>query len=492
MTGSTPGTPRTLEDVDGWFGRPDQRLFTWFLERQDRLDQRGDLLELGTYLGRSAVLIGRHVRADERLTVCDLFGSPAPDEANDREVTRCYPGLTRADFERTYLAFHDRPPVVVQAPTSVISDYLRPGRCRFAHVDASHLYEHMAADLAVARSALAPEGIVVCDGHRAVHAPGAAAAVWTALDSGGLRPICATPSKLYGTWGDPDAVRDELLAFLAGADDLVHETCRIAEYDVPFLRARDEEPDGLSAEDAAEVRDAVQRAVTAEVAAGRAVEHAEAAEQRAEELAEVAAAAEIEAAQTIGRAVKAEERAERAEELATAEAARAAAAEERAAAAEERTATADTRIAAAEELAATAEERAAAADARAVAAEERAAAAEAEREALVRARTESETSLRQAAERTAEAEAEAKLQEEGRELAETALRAATEQHARLTSEAGRLRDNLDAARREVIRLKGQLRRTRMQLRAIRNSRSFRMGRALTATPRAMRRMTGGS
>ncbi|WP_207709832.1 class I SAM-dependent methyltransferase [Actinomadura macrotermitis] len=226
-----PAPPTTPDDVEGWFTALDQHLFTWFLDRQERLDQQGDLLELGVYLGRSAVLLGRHLRGGERFTVCDLFGSPAPDDANDREVARAYPELTRAAFERNYLAFHERLPVVVQAPTSVITDYVRPDGCRFAHVDASRLHRHVIADLAAARSALQADGIVVCDVRGPAHAPGIASAVWAAVDSDDLNPVCVTDQKLYGTWGDPEPLRAELLEHLA-AEGVRHRVEEIDEHPV--------------------------------------------------------------------------------------------------------------------------------------------------------------------------------------------------------------------------------------------------------------------
>src|SRR4029453_12160203 len=43
---------------------------------------------------------------------------------------------------------------------------------------------------------------------------GGAAAVWTAVADGGLRPICITGNKFYGTWGDPGPVQDELVEWL--------------------------------------------------------------------------------------------------------------------------------------------------------------------------------------------------------------------------------------------------------------------------------------
>ncbi|WP_441245747.1 class I SAM-dependent methyltransferase [Kitasatospora sp. McL0602] len=213
---ATPASavPRTPDDVPGWFWKVDQEVFSWFLDRQSDTGTKGDILELGTYLGRSAVLLGRHLRDGETFTVCDLFDSEAPDAENSAEMDMSYrKTLTRQAFETNYLAFHDRLPEVVQAPTSVLADGRIPeGSCRFVHIDASHLYEHVAGDILVARDALAKDGLVVLDDYRSPHTPGVAAATWEAVAGLGLKPICLTPEKFYGTWGDADAAKADLLA----------------------------------------------------------------------------------------------------------------------------------------------------------------------------------------------------------------------------------------------------------------------------------------
>ncbi|MGZ3117389.1 class I SAM-dependent methyltransferase [Streptomyces sp. H62] len=212
--------PGDLNDVPGWFWPLDQVLFSWFLERQERRGTRGDLLELGAYLGKSAILLGHHLRDGETLTVCDLFETEPPDAANRAEAAQSYSTLTRRAFERNYLSFHDTLPRIVQDVSSTITDEVGPGTCRFAHIDASHLYEHVHGDIGAARRLLLPDGIVVLDDFRSEHTPGVAVAAWEAVLNRGLRPVCLSSQKLYATWGDPEPVQEELLAALRGRDDV--------------------------------------------------------------------------------------------------------------------------------------------------------------------------------------------------------------------------------------------------------------------------------
>ena len=189
-------------------------MLTWLLDRQERLEPPGDLLELGCYLGKSAILIGGHLRPGETFTVCDLFDAESSDTANQRENANSYATLTRQAFELNYLAFHEALPTIVQATTDQITKHVSPGTCRFVHVDASHLWEHVKGDIEAAEQMLRPDGLLVCDDYRSEHTPGVAAAVWSAVANGGLKPICVTGNKLYGTWGDPEPVQDELVEWL--------------------------------------------------------------------------------------------------------------------------------------------------------------------------------------------------------------------------------------------------------------------------------------
>ncbi|NUK11786.1 class I SAM-dependent methyltransferase [Streptomyces lunaelactis] len=230
--------PTRFADVKGWFWPADQLLFDWFLSYQRDTDPegRGDLLELGAYLGKSAIFTGVYLRDGEEFTVCDLWDSPAPDDSNSAEMDRSYSTLTRRAFEANYLSFHDELPTMVQAPTSVITSRVRPHSCRFVHVDASHLYEHVHGDIEAAQELLQPEGIVSFDDFRAEHCPGVSAAVWGAVATTGLKPIVITGTKLYGTWGDPAPVREALLGWLEKREDLWHGVEEVA--GLPLIRIK--------------------------------------------------------------------------------------------------------------------------------------------------------------------------------------------------------------------------------------------------------------
>ncbi|MFE7837836.1 class I SAM-dependent methyltransferase [Streptomyces sp. NPDC057474] len=212
--------PRELDDVPGWFPVLDQLLFDWLLNRQEVAGERGDLLEVGVYMGKSAIFLGRHLQEGEAYTVCDLFESDAPDDANAAEATKSYRStLTRQAFEANYLSFHDELPRVLQGPSSIVPGEVKPRSCRFVHIDASHLYEHVEGDITAARDILLPGGLVVLDDFRSEHTPGVSIAAWEAVLNRGLNPICLSTQKLYGTWDDPEPIQEALLEMVAERDD---------------------------------------------------------------------------------------------------------------------------------------------------------------------------------------------------------------------------------------------------------------------------------
>lgn len=195
----------TYAGIPGWFNWLDRRMFDTLLTVTD--DSPGALVELGAYLGRSAVVIGDHRAPGERFVVVDLFGTDealgesATELANRRENRRSYKTLSRQKFEDNYRALHEELPEIVQGLSSEIVEHVEPGSARFIHVDASHLYGQVAIDAQNAKALLRTDGVVVFDDFRAEHTPGVAAAVWAAVANDGLVPFALTPRKFYGTFG---------------------------------------------------------------------------------------------------------------------------------------------------------------------------------------------------------------------------------------------------------------------------------------------------
>jgi hypothetical protein len=216
-----------IAEIPGWFVPADILLFRFFLGHQVDDGAFGDLAEMGVYQGRSAVLIGSYLQPGETFTVVDLFeDGESTDSANARENVASYEGFTRGVFEKNYAGVHGTLPQVVQGLSSRIGEIARPGQHRFVHIDASHLYDHVRSDIAMAKKLLKPSGVVVLDDFRSQHTPGVAAAAWEAVASG-MHPIVLSSTKLYGTWGDVKPWLRSVSQWLPGSR-LEYETQNVA------------------------------------------------------------------------------------------------------------------------------------------------------------------------------------------------------------------------------------------------------------------------
>jgi hypothetical protein len=225
----SPARPSELNDIPGWFRPLDQSLFAFFLEATRTAGSGAGLVEMGCYLGKSTVVIGRHRREGEPFTVCDLFGDDSPG-GYSMEATRDFyrTRLNRASFEANYLAFHDQLPAIIQGRTDLLADVLEPGGSRFVHIDASHMYADVSADIDIARTALHDGGVVALDDYRTEHTPGVSAAVWEAVFNKDMRPVCLSGAKMYATWGEPESLQAKLQAHLPRIPGCRAETQQIA------------------------------------------------------------------------------------------------------------------------------------------------------------------------------------------------------------------------------------------------------------------------
>ncbi len=221
--------PGALEDIDFL-------LFDHLLREQET---RGDLLEIGAFLGKSAVLLGLHARPDETVVINDIFDSASgTDGANVSENEASYSGLTRERFLTNYRGHVARDPRIVQELSSGITDHVATGSLRFAHVDGGHLFQEVQQDLDSVRTLLGEGGLVAFDDIRAVHTPGVAAVVWGSVSRGELIPFCVSSSKFYGAFDVTTAAAayDALHTWAGRHDDVDTGTQLIADHEVLLVQ----------------------------------------------------------------------------------------------------------------------------------------------------------------------------------------------------------------------------------------------------------------
>lgn len=147
-----------IKTLPGYFTYDDVVAFTLLLQVQTASGVSGDLLEIGSYHGRSTAVIGRVVQPGERLIVCDTFEQPAEETYPDppsveglrRTLARLAPDLRHVDIHASRSDQLDLDGAVL----------------RFAHIDGGHSYNVALHDLRLAASHLAPGGIIAVDDYQ--------------------------------------------------------------------------------------------------------------------------------------------------------------------------------------------------------------------------------------------------------------------------------------------------------------------------------------
>ena len=233
-----------IDDVPGWFSPQDLQLFERIGLIQDGSSVAGDILEIGTYMGKSAILLGYLLGGSDTLVINDLFDGDPTASDNAAEVRHEYPGLTEQLFLDRYLSFHERPPEIVAQLSQYLPRILGPRRkFRFIHVDGSHTYDVVRDDIAHTRHFAGPDAVVAIDDWRTLHTPGVSAAIWENVTREGLIPLVVSDAKFYGMWYDGPVgvgrlfrewVRENYADFHQSHWIAGHEMIRIGQPPVPL------------------------------------------------------------------------------------------------------------------------------------------------------------------------------------------------------------------------------------------------------------------
>lgn len=182
-----------LSSVTGWLTATDLAALRHIDAMQRSSADGGDILEIGVYYGKSAIALGYLRQPDERLVLCDVFeDNPKPG----------YRGPDLVGFESTFARFHDWAPTIHQCSSLDLAARESERRFRLVHIDGSHSFPIVAHDIRTAKALLVPGGVVVLDDYRTLHRPGVAAATWSEMVHGELRPFAVSSWKLYATWAD--------------------------------------------------------------------------------------------------------------------------------------------------------------------------------------------------------------------------------------------------------------------------------------------------
>ena len=113
---------------------------------------RGDLLEVGVYMGKSAIFLGHHLTGRRAVHGLRPLRGGRPGQRQpgrvDEVVRVAHPADLRARTTSPSTTSCRRSS---RARAPLVPSEVSPATCRFVHIDASHLYEHVHGDIGAAR-----------------------------------------------------------------------------------------------------------------------------------------------------------------------------------------------------------------------------------------------------------------------------------------------------------------------------------------------------
>jgi len=230
------GAPGELDlgflSLPGWFSPLDAKMFLLADAAQRSTGVEGDLLEIGAYMGRSAVVLGQLPRDGERLIVSDIFGEAENNEESVLWRTSCEVQKPSVDqFSANYLRFHSTLPEIRVGPSSSLdAGELGLKSFRLLHVDGAHDYENVVHDLSLTRELAAAGAVIAFDDISQPAFPGIGAAIWPEVKAGRLRPLMVG-QKLYATWDVDTPVADALLRLVEAEPDVGTDRCQLADFE---------------------------------------------------------------------------------------------------------------------------------------------------------------------------------------------------------------------------------------------------------------------
>ena len=181
--------------IPGWFTLTDHEVFVAINTIQEKFSISGNLLEIGTFCGKSGALLSLLASSDEKVSLLDLFDGVVNEEKLD---TKDYRKMTLDKARRT-LDRHGERYDLVAGNSLEITSLIPVSPHRFIHIDGSHQYEVVKKDLLNSLKYLTKGGVIVLDDYRNFEFPGVGRAFWEFIHEHKMHLICSTPTKAYVT-----------------------------------------------------------------------------------------------------------------------------------------------------------------------------------------------------------------------------------------------------------------------------------------------------
>jgi len=188
---------RKIELVPGWLDFANAELMYEFACNREILGA-GNVLEVGTFFGKSAIALAYGLNQGETITVVDPFGTVIFDSNASFDISNqnnLFRNLTLKKFRNFYNFAHSKPPIVLVGLSRSILPKLKE-KYKIIHIDGGHSYQDVKDDIRFSLKLLAEKSLIIFDDYGHGDYPGVKAAVDEAISAEQIIPIIFL-GKLY-------------------------------------------------------------------------------------------------------------------------------------------------------------------------------------------------------------------------------------------------------------------------------------------------------
>lgn len=142
-----------IKAIGGWMEPTAMDFFDILNDIQRKHSLTGSIMEIGTYYGKSAAVLGQFLNPHEQFYCCDTFSGYKKVENNFRN-----------SFEAFFEKMTGRKAIVHQmVSTDLTPELLDNSQFRIWHIDGYHSYEDTLSDLELGAKMLMPKGMIIAD-----------------------------------------------------------------------------------------------------------------------------------------------------------------------------------------------------------------------------------------------------------------------------------------------------------------------------------------
>jgi hypothetical protein len=225
-----------IYSINGYLKSLDARLIVALASWQARSKITGGLAEIGVHHGKLFFLLALSRQAGEKSLAIDLF------EDDEMNASTRFGGRSRAFSTHAAslnVALESTEVQKADSMTLSSNDILgRIGRVRIFSVDGGHLYHHVAHDLPLAFSTMAPGGVIIVDDFCNSEWPEVTSATYDFVraQEGKIVPAILTRNKLYLAPPEIASAYGEIATrFAAGEKQMNRGLVEVMGRAVPYL-----------------------------------------------------------------------------------------------------------------------------------------------------------------------------------------------------------------------------------------------------------------